>query len=83
MFQISGPVSYHVTLVDGRVIRWYVDHVCALLSSIADLNHHDYEMEIFAPTVSDDNTIQPILELVSHSDTAAPTSIVLIGTFHT
>ena len=21
VFQISGPVSYHVTLVDGRVIR--------------------------------------------------------------
>ena len=72
--QISGPISYHVILVDGHVIRQHVDHVCAHTTSTADLNPDDDVMEILAPTVSVDNTIQPIAERDSQSDKEFPTT---------
>ena len=32
---ISGPVSYHVTLVDGHVIRRHMDHVWKFLHPVS------------------------------------------------
>ena len=72
VFQISGKVSYNVTLVDGHVICEHVDHVHACTFSTADVNPDDDVMGILVPTVSVLDTIQPIPEPVSQSDTGVP-----------
>ena len=72
--QISGLISYNVTLVDGHVICEHVDHVCACTSSTADENPDDDVMGILVPTVSVVDTIQPIPKPVSQSDTGVPTT---------
>ena len=72
--QISGLISYNVTLVDGHVICKHVDYVRACTSSTADENLDDDVMGILVPTVSVVDTIQPIPEPVSQSDTGVPTT---------
>ena len=39
VFEITSPIFYHVTSLDGHAIHLHVDHVHACKSFTADLNH--------------------------------------------
>ena len=45
--EVRGPLSYHITLSDGRVVRRHIDHIRIRTSSVTDVvNDSDIEIPI-------------------------------------
>ena len=42
---VKGPLTYLVTLSDGRIVRRHIDHLCCRISQAIDLNS-DNDVEI-------------------------------------
>ena len=62
--KVRGPLSYHVTLSDGRIIRRHIDHIRIRTSSVTDAAT-DSDIEI--PTVSSSESSR--VEQSEQSDT--------------
>ena len=48
--EVHGPLPYHVTLSDGRVVRRHVEHICVRTSQTS-VNDTPVESDIVIPTV--------------------------------
>ena len=46
---VKGPLSYHITLSDGRIVRQHVDHVRSRTSSVTDSDSEDDLVEFSIP----------------------------------
>ena len=47
---VKGPLSYHITLTDGRIVRRHVDHVRIRTSTAVDDNPEDDVMDFPTPS---------------------------------